>query len=190
MLSLLALQALHKVYGNPQKLTSAYLKAHKAWSVIKYNDSKAFRKILRFLLKCQIIKKQGRPGYLDSIETLRTIITNFNSYMQSKLNTDSHNIMKSKDRDINFYDLVNFVAEQSSLESNPYFSYDAHSDGRERRTNIQTRAFSTQMSVGRNTSETEANSCCYYCESIEHKIDIFPKMKEMSIDGRQEVIKN
>ena len=58
----LALQALDKEYGNPQKLTSEYLKELKAWPIIKYNDSKAFRKMLRFLLKCQIIKKRGNLG--------------------------------------------------------------------------------------------------------------------------------
>ena len=84
--------------------------------------------------------------------------------------------MKSKDRDVNFDDLVNFVEEQSLLVSNPYFSYDALADGNERRTNTPMRAFSTHMTVGRN-SDTEVNNC-YYCESTEHKIRICPKMKK------------
>ena len=68
----LAKELLKKEYGNPHKVTAAYMKELRTWQTIKAGDVNEFKKYHRFLLKC----KTNSTGdtylrLLDNQETLR-----------------------------------------------------------------------------------------------------------------------
>ena len=71
---LLAKKLLEKEYGDPHRITSAYMKELSSWKPIKSGDVKAFKRFYRFLLKCDTNRKgEVYLRFLDNPETLRIL---------------------------------------------------------------------------------------------------------------------
>ena len=50
-----AKRLLKEQYGNPHRIASAYVKELRTWPILKDGNSFAFRKLHRFLIKCQAL---------------------------------------------------------------------------------------------------------------------------------------
>ena len=70
-----AIALLDKEYGNQHLLSCSYIKELRQWKNIKESDVAGFKKIYRFLLKCQAYKCNNRLQELDSTDMIQTVIS-------------------------------------------------------------------------------------------------------------------
>ena len=54
------------MYGNPHMILASYRKEVKDWSQIKFGDSRGFRKLHSFILKCRNVTANQRWNTLNS----------------------------------------------------------------------------------------------------------------------------
>jgi hypothetical protein len=122
-----AIRLLDKEYGNHQLLASSYLKELRKWPVIKLNDSSAYKKLHRFLLKGLSLKRGESLKELDSEMIIRTyILAKMDRSVQEKW---LNKVVRSREKDepeMNFTDIVNFVEYLSRLASDPSYSQDVY----------------------------------------------------------------
>ena len=79
-----AMEMLEAEYGSPHVIVSAYLQELQDWPIVKSTDSAAFRKLYRFLLRCQTYKNENRLQELDSSTTIRHIVHKLDTSLQDK----------------------------------------------------------------------------------------------------------
>lgn len=122
-----AIGLLDKEYGNHQLLASSYLKELRKWPVIKPNNSSAYKKLHRFLLKGLSLKRGESLKELDSEMIIRTcILAKMDRSVQEKW---LNKVVRSREKDepeMNFADIVNFVEYLSRLASDPSYSQDVY----------------------------------------------------------------
>ena len=69
-----AIKMLDDEYGNPHLIHRSYIAELRKWDVIKANDTSAYKKLYRFLLKCQTYKTTYKLTELDSTDIIQTVI--------------------------------------------------------------------------------------------------------------------
>ena len=97
-------------YGNPHLIHQSYIKELRQWEPIKPNDTSAYKKLYRFLLKCQTYKTTYNLKELDSTDMIRAVIRKVHSSLQERWNRKAVNIRKSNSREPDFSDLLKFVS--------------------------------------------------------------------------------
>ena len=120
-----AVKLLDKEFGNPHLISCSYIKEIRQWECVKQHDSAGYKKLYRFLLKCQAYKEGNRLNELDSIDMLRTIICKLHTTHQERWNRKAVNIRQKEGREANFSDLLEFMETQATLMCDPAFSRDA-----------------------------------------------------------------
>ena len=126
------MEALDKEYGDPDRLSSAYIKQLREWPSIRSGDGSAHRKMLRFLTKCQISKRNSQLQILDSADMIRLIISRFGQGAQDTWNKQALSVRQKKGRKADLSDVIEFVQRQTDLVANPEYSRTAYGDSRER----------------------------------------------------------
>ena len=125
-----AVTMLDNEYGNPHLIHQSYIKELRQWEPIKPNDTSAYKKLYRFLLKCQTYKTTYNLKELDSTDMIRAVIRKVHSSLQERWNRKAVNIRKSNSREPDFSDLLKFVEYEVALLSDPSYSKDALSDNK------------------------------------------------------------
>ena len=120
-----AMSLLQKEYGDDHATTCAYLQELYRWPYIQNNDVAAYKKIYRFLLKCQSFKRSGKLAELDSTDKIRTVLSKFSVSVQQLWNRHACKIRDKSQREAGFDDLVCFLDTQCKIISNPAYSHDA-----------------------------------------------------------------
>ena len=134
---------LDKEYGSMQLISSAYMKELRLWPNVKSSDVKGIKAIYRFLLKCKVLKEQGKLALLDSPDTIRLIVSKFNYLIQESWNQSAVRIESSKHREADFGDLIELVNHQCKLICNSDYSKEAFSEGREKKYQTSMKSFFT-----------------------------------------------
>ena len=131
-----AIKMLDLEYGNPHLIHRSYIKELRQWEPIKDNDTAAYKKLYRFLLKCQTYKHTYRLTELDSTDILQTVIRKTPS-LQERWNRKAVNIRRaSPPREPDFADLIKFIEYEVALLSDPSYSKDALLDNKQLKTNF------------------------------------------------------
>ena len=97
---------LDKEYGNPHLIHQSYLKELRQWEAIKTNDTVAYKKLYRFLLKCETYKESYQLKELDSTEMIRGVICKVHQPLQDRWNRKAAIIRTNESREADFSDLL------------------------------------------------------------------------------------
>ena len=116
-----ALRLLEKEYGNPLRLSCAYLERLKNWPPIKTNEIGALKCLYRFLLRCVAFKKKGNID-LDSPLTIRCVQLALPVNMQDGWTAKAGKIRKKNQVEAVFQDMVEFIDEWCQRLSDPVYA--------------------------------------------------------------------
>ena len=196
-----AIELLDKEYGDIHAVTGAYLKELRLWPSIRSNDSKGYKAMYRFLLKCQSCKRSGWLIELDSPDIIRKILTKFPVAVQETWNKAAYKIRDKDLREANFDDLVSFIEYQSRLLSNPAYSREAfNTNTKNIPANTSNTSNNNSSGTNKNVSyktmstgvvEEKSNVVCVYCGDTDHVFKNCAAFSLISLyDRRQFIFKN
>ena len=170
-----AVQMLDKEYGNPHLIHQSYIRELRQWEPIKSADTTAYKKLYRFLLKCETYKDAYKLKELDSTEMIRGVISKVHQPLQDRWNRKATNIRTNDSREANFSDLLKFVDYEVTLMSDPAYSRDALSDGKQVKSNF--------------TSSTNPSDAvkCPLCPG-DHDVESCEMYISMDIDERHKTV--
>ena len=123
-----AINLLDKEYGNPHLISCTYIKELRGWKPVKEHDASSFKKLFRFLLKCQAYKSEDRLQELDSTDMIKTVLSKVHNCIQARWARKALDVRKNRSRDVNFDDLVKFMEREAEVLSDPAYSRDALAD--------------------------------------------------------------
>ena len=182
----LAVAALDKQYGDEDRLHAAYLKELREWPAIRSSDAVAYRKIHRFLTKCQISKSKGNLQLLDSAEIIRTILSKFQQNVQEAWNKSASLLKEREQRRAVFNDLVSFIERQTNLLNNPEYSRAAFTGNKDRTSSMK--AFATGVTADGEQQSRAKSWSCRLCQG-NHQLEKCLQFETLDVDGRLEVLK-
>ena len=130
-----AIQMLDKEYGNPHLIHRSYIGELRNWDPIKPNDTVAYKKLYRFLLKCQTYKTTYKLTELDSTDMIQTVIHKLPA-LQDRWNRKAVSIRRDSSKDPIFSDLLKFFEYEVTLLSDPAYSKDALAESKQLKTNF------------------------------------------------------
>ena len=120
-----AFALLDKEYGNHHLISCSYIKQLREWKHVKENDVDGFKKLFRFLLKCQTYKSQDRLQELDSTDMIKTVISKTHSSVQGRWARKALDVRHRKSTDPNINGLVKVFEKESKVLCDPAFSRNA-----------------------------------------------------------------
>ena len=171
-----AINLLDKEYGNPHVLSCSYLKELRGWKLPKEHDAPSFKKLYRFLLKCQAYKSSDRLQELDSTDIIKTVISKVHTSIQGRWVRKTHEIRRNHSRDANFDDLVGFMERESEILSDPAYSRDALADS----------SFKSNHALY-DTKPKVSFPVCSLCKST-HDIEDCEEFLKQSLDQRHKIV--
>ena len=186
---LLAKKLLEKEYGDPHRITSAYMKELNSWKPIKSGDVKAFKRFYRFLLKCDTNRRgEVYLRFLDNPETLRILQLKLPQKLHDRWARKAVHHRETNKKELDFTHFLEFVRLETNILDDPVYSSQPDHDDRvndkdrkefqdkQRRDNSQQRqaAFATKVS--------EPHEACLYCAD-RHDIDTCEKF--LQLDHRE-----
>ena len=130
-----AIKMLDNEYGNPHLIHRSYISELRKWDTIKANDTPAYKKLYRFLLKCQTYKTTYKLAELDSTDVIQTVIRKVPA-IQERWNRKAVNIRRDSARDPVFSDLLKFMEYEVALLSDPSYSKDALAESKQLKANF------------------------------------------------------
>ena len=110
-----ALILLNKEYGNNYKISCAYMEELRTWPQLRQNDSSAYKKFHRFLLKCLTLQKGGELEVLNSPISIRQIQLKLPSSQQDRWSKIVETTRREQAREAVFKDFVEFIILNVSL---------------------------------------------------------------------------
>ncbi len=120
-----AMRLLHKTYGDPYKVATAYVEKVLKWSEIKRNDAKGLAQLSMFLIECNVaMRTLSYMDVLDHIPNIQAIILKLPDYLQNKWVEYARNI-RHKSGKVKFGDVVKFVDDAAEIANDPAFSKQA-----------------------------------------------------------------
>ena len=123
-----AFSLLDKEYGNPNRVSSKFLKQLRELPAIKITDTVGLKKIHLFLLKCQVYRKKGGLQDLDSAPLIRSIIAKLDMSYQENWRARAESTRRDKKREPSFNDFVNFIDFQACSANDPSYSREVMKD--------------------------------------------------------------
>ena len=183
-----AMEMLEAEYGSPHVIVSAYLQELQDWPVVKSTDSAGFRKLYRFLLRCQTYKNEHRLQELDSSTTIRHIVHKLDTSLQDKWSILAEKTRRTG-RNVKFIDLVQFIDFHSFRATDPAYSKSAMLTGsKETRHDEKTaiKGFNSKTQVTEDRDIIEDNGCPLCKKS--HQLEWCPIYKAKDLENKRSVI--
>ena len=193
---LLAKDLLEKEYGDPHKVTSAYMRELDSWKTIRTGNVDDFKKFYRFLLKCNTNRKGDvYLRLLDNPETLRSIQSKLPHKLQERWTRKAVQYRETNRKELDFSHFLEFVRMECKVLDDPVYSHvqnnsddknkaDPRNSGRDYynktdktdKTIYNQTAFSSQV--------TETHAACLYCAE-EHDIDSCEKFLQLTLKEKK-----
>ena len=176
-----ALGLLEKEYGNPFRITCAYLERLKSWPQIKANDAVGMKSLYRFLLRCLSYQKGGNID-LDSPLTIRSVQLALPVNLQDRWNARVGKIRRRKGREAKFADFVEYVEEESECLSDPVYGRDGLKDKCGKMKTLATKGKEEEV------TEKERNvNQCPVC-AVQHDLDECPTFLAKTARGKKDFL--
>ena len=184
---LLAKKLLEKEYGDPHRITSAYMKELSSWKPIKSGDVKAFKRFYRFLLKCDTNRKgEVYLRFLDNPETLRILQTKLPQKLHDRWARKAVQHRESNKKELDFTHFLEFVRLETRVLDDPVYSSQVdHEDrgkgdekDRKEPQDKYRRESSQQRQAAFATKVNEPHEACLYCAE-RHDIDTCEKFLKL-----------
>ena len=129
---LMAKDLLEKEYGDPHKVTSAYMKELKSWKTLKSGDVREFKRFHRFLLKCSTNRKDEYLKLLDNPETLRTLQSKLPHRLQEKWTRKAVQHRETNSTELNFAHFLAFIRIECKVLDDPVYSHSQQADAEDK----------------------------------------------------------
>ena len=121
-----ARRLLQKEYGDPFKISTAYLNKILRWAPIRFDDNQGLKRLSIFLTKCTVAMKNiSYMRVLDHAPNMQAIVSKLPANLQAKWRD---HVFKKKKREsslICFADLAEFVEYASESANDPVFGKEA-----------------------------------------------------------------
>ena len=164
---------LHRTYGDPYKISMAYLHKVLSWPFVKNDDCAGLKRLCFFLIKCNnVMKSIEHLDVLNHSPNMQAIVQKLPSYLQIKWCDKVMKLQKRELRIANFGDLVNFVELATEVANNPIYSKEALKSANQqivssnndrnhmvRATSFVTDVYTRSSSVGDNIHKTPCPLC-------------------------------
>ena len=199
---------LDKEYGDPYKVSVAYIDKILSWSQIKSDDSHALKRFSIFLIRCMnAMQTIVHLNVLNHLPNLQAIILKVPSYIQNKWRDHVNKIRRTEQRTTCFADLVYFIDCASDSANDPVFSREAlhkASQPSAPATNIHSSSSMTKPSTRSSNFAVNVDSTprasstvppaslsykCYYCHES-HDLDDCREFLQLSIDQRRTFLRD
>ena len=126
-----ARRLLEKEYGDPYKVSNAFLQKLLSWSIIKYEDGPALKRFSFFLTKCKnAMKTNAHMAVLNHPPNMQSVVQKLPANLQTKWR---ENAVKSRRKDgkiADFRDLTEFVEHAAEAANDPIYSKEALNSAR------------------------------------------------------------
>lgn len=179
-----ARKLLHREYGDPFKVATAYIKKATNWPTIKPNDGHGLKQLSYFLTKC-VNAMQGieHMCVLNHAPNMQSIVIRLPVFLQNKWRDHVCRVRQSNEsQNVNFEDLVSFVTRQAESMNDPIYSREALGQ-----TGVTKRERQNTSSYATNVSSPVKQ--CIVCDS-NHDLDNCTKFKGMSLAERRDLLKS
>ena len=122
-----ARRLLQKEYGDPYKISTAYLNKILQWSPIRFDDNQGLKRLSIFLTKCTIAMKSiSYMRVLVHAPNMQAVVSKLPANLQAKWRDQ---VFKKKKKRVNgatcFADLAEFVESASESANDPVFGREA-----------------------------------------------------------------
>ena len=127
-----ARRLLQKEYGDPYKISTAYLNKIIHWAPVRYDDNQGLKRLSIFLTKCNIAMKSiSYMRVLDHAPNMQSVVSKLPANLQAKWRDQ---VLKKKRREDGvtcFADLAKFVEYASESANDPVFGKEALNKSKE-----------------------------------------------------------
>ena len=121
-----ARQLLSQEYGDPHKISTAFLNSVLNWKPIHNDDALTLRKFSFFLIKCLNAMSQiANLGVLNHLPNLQAIISKLPAYLQNKWRDHASHLRTHEHRTAQFSDIVCFLQRAAEAANDPVFNRQA-----------------------------------------------------------------
>ena len=198
---------LHKEYGDPYKVSMAYVNKVLSWNNIKHDDCQSLKTFSIFLTRClKAMQNISHMSVLNHLSNMVAIVQKLPTYLQNQWR-DKANRIRQEHRLVNFNDLTNFVVTASESANDPVFGKVAlnarpiRPDGRsassigKSTTKMKSTSFATSVDTSSQAAPTPRSGDqystkrqCYYCQKS-HDLDDCSEFAKKTIDDKRSFLK-
>ena len=191
-----AIEQLHKVYGDPYVISTAYINELKHWPHIKEDNPRALQDFALFLVKCNhAMQAMSDMLVLNHAPNLQLVITKLPTYLQNRWIDYSVDKLQQRET-VDFTTLVKFVEKAADAKNHPVYGREAIDRVDQptlwSNTYKQKSSFVTLLTPNRDETPTidqDKSFTCHLCKE-KHHLDECPKFDKMSIEERRDYIKS
>jgi hypothetical protein len=183
-----ARQLLEEEFGNEFKVSNAYLDKLRKWPAIRSEDAKAFEDFSLFLTDCHnYLQNMSTRNQLQSPNEMTKIIGKLPFQYQARWRRVSYYFTKSNGTVV-FKDLVDFIAEESSVLNQPVFGTLGDSNTQVNRAEKLKKVLTTQSTNDPNQEKSPYGKLCQYCSKTDHYISSCKPFENMCARDKSQYI--
>ena len=203
-----ARRLLEKEYGDPFKVSMAYVNKALKWSPIQPDDAPALKRLSLFLIKCKnAMMSVSHMNQLNHPTNMQTIAKKLPTHLQARWR-DRAVKLKEKGTIASFKDLAEFVTSAAESANDPVFGVQALGSSQERRRDNNKRDTKKRPSPPDQTSSSFATSItppplpgsgaghpsikaksCPFCNAT-HDLDDCAEFLKKTTDDRKSFLKD
>lgn len=199
---------LARQYGDPYKVSMAYVSKIMSWPIIKNDDSTGLQRFSSFLTNCgSAMLGLNEMSVLNHAPNMQAVVLKLPSFLQNKWRSQAAQLRKRVEGLPNFHHLVRFIQDETEAATDSIYSKEAlaKSNGighKQTETHYQppkhkSASFATQLFNAKELSKTNAllnnNSVimenCLFC-SGKHDVDECKDFTATPVEERRLFIKN
>jgi hypothetical protein len=114
---------LNKEYGDPYKISIAYVDKVLSWPMIKQDDNVGLKRFGIFLIRClKAMQNLPNMDVLNHLPNLQVIVSKLPTYIQNKWRDHANRIRHVEHRMVIFNDITHFVQTAYESANDPVFS--------------------------------------------------------------------
>ncbi|XP_028415683.1 uncharacterized protein LOC114539211 [Dendronephthya gigantea] len=177
-----ARRLLKKEYGDPYKISMAYIQKILSWPAIKSDEGKVLKSFSLFLIKCKTAMKSiSHLCVLDHAPNMQAVVSKLPFHLQAKWRDLVAKIRRDNAKIANFENLTDFVQSAADAANDPVFGKDALSKGKENSKKFERRDGSqsknqnfsfvtnpTLKTVEQRKEYLKQNKMCFACYEKNH----------------------
>jgi hypothetical protein len=186
-----ARELLQTHYGDPYKVSAAYIDTILSWPPTKADDDKALRDFALFLITCDnAMQAVSHLEVLNHAPNMQAVLTKLPTYLQDKWR-DFVSSPHRQDADASFSMLVQFVEKAADAANHTVYSREALTKATRYSTNHNNTAqmpiANFAIKIDNTDCHSDITSACYLCKRA-HTLNSCPQFKSMTFDDRRAYI--
>ena len=118
-----AMDLLKERYGDPYKVSNAYIKKVQDWPILKSGDDSALERLANFLTQCvSAMESLSYLSILDHPQNLQSLVLKLPIYLQDRWRRQVIKLRKPNESLPNFKHLTEFIKSEAKIATDPVFS--------------------------------------------------------------------